>query len=89
MIRLSAQAPVTHVLSNSEKSQIISSSQLHLHLLPLCTEVTNSHFIQAYPRSVISMSNKKRRRCCAKHFQVYFKQALAISQQLLVGPRLL
>lgn len=34
MMRLSAQAPVTHMLSSSEKFQIISCSQLQLRLFP-------------------------------------------------------
>lgn len=37
-MRLSAQAPVTHMLSSSEKFQIISCCQLHPCLLPHCTK---------------------------------------------------
>lgn len=85
MMRLSAQAPVTHMLSSSEKFQIISCSQLRLHLFARYTKVTNSHVIQTQPKSLISKSNKERR-CGAKHFQVYFKEALAISQHLFVCP---
>lgn len=88
MMRLATGATATHMLRSSEKFQIICCSQLHLCLFSHCTKVTNSDVIQAHPKSVISMSNKERRRYCAKHFQVYFKQAFAISQHLLVGPQL-